>query len=158
MHRLHVLQRGNPLPFTPAHEHGGGASICRPRVFVANVDGEELDEAKRGATLGDILKMVEVDYAANGRKSLARVKHAATHLKEFFDACTKTRVITSDRISAYQAERLGQGAKPATVKYELAVLRRAFRLGGRAGKVAVRPEIQMLHVENTRKGFFEPEQ
>jgi len=38
------------------------------------------------------------------------------------------------------------------------VLRRAFRLGSRAGKVAARPEIQMLHVENTRKGFFEPEQ
>jgi integrase len=109
-------------------------------------------------TLGDILKMVEVDYAANGRKSLARVKHAATHLKEFFDACAKARVITSDRISAYQAERLEQGAKPATVNYELAVLRRAFRLGGRAGKVAARPEIQMLHVENVRKGFFEPEQ
>ncbi|MGD0291839.1 MAG: site-specific integrase [Candidatus Binataceae bacterium] len=109
-------------------------------------------------TLGEILNMVEVDYAANGRKSLARVKHAATHLKEFFDACAKARVITSDRISAYQAERLEQGAKPATVNYELAVLRRAFRLGSRAGKVAARPEIQMLHVENTRKGFFEPEQ
>ena len=56
------------------------------------------------------------------------------------------------------AKRLEQGAKPATVNYELAMLRRAFRLGGRAGKVAARPEIQMLHVENTRKGFFEPEQ
>jgi hypothetical protein len=86
-------------------------------------------------TLGEILKMVEVDYAANGRKSLARVKHAATHLKEFFDACATARVvITSDRISAYQAERLERGAKPAPVNYELAVLRRAFRLGGRAGK------------------------
>ena len=40
-------------------------------------------------TLGDILKMVEVDYAANGRKSLGRVKHAAAHLKEFFDADAK---------------------------------------------------------------------
>jgi hypothetical protein len=37
-------------------------------------------------TLIEILKIVEVDYAANGRKSLLRVKHAATHLKEFFDA------------------------------------------------------------------------
>ena len=109
-------------------------------------------------TLGDILKMVEVDYAANGRKSLARVKHAATHLKEFFDTWAKARVITSDRISAYQAQRLEQRAKPATVNYELAVLRRAFRLGGRAGKVAACPEIQMLHVENARKGFFEQEQ
>ena len=33
-----------------------------------------------------------------------------------------------------------------------------FVSGARAGKVAARPEIQMLHVENARKGFFEPEQ
>jgi hypothetical protein len=49
MHRLHVLQPGNPLPFTPAQRHGGGASVCRPRVPVANVDREELEEAMRGA-------------------------------------------------------------------------------------------------------------
>jgi integrase len=109
-------------------------------------------------TLGDILKMVEVDYAANGRRSLDRVRHAGAHLKFFFDPAAKARIVTADRITAYQAERLGQGAKSATVNYELAVLRRAFRLGSRAGKVSARPEIQMLHVENTRKGFFEPEQ
>jgi integrase len=109
-------------------------------------------------TLGDILKMVEVDYAANGRKSLDRMKQASAHLKEFFDADSKARHLTADRIPAYQATRLGQGAKPATANYELAMLRRAFRLGHRAGKVAARPEIQMLHAENVRKGFFEPEQ
>ena len=77
---------------------------------------------------------------------------------DFFDASAKVRNITADRITAYQAKRLEGGAKPSTANYELAVLRRAFRLGTRAGKVAGRPEIQMLHVENTRKGFFEPEQ
>jgi len=109
-------------------------------------------------TLGEILKMVEVDYAANSRKSLDRVKHAKAHLVDFFDESAKVRTVTADRITAYQAKRLEQGAKPSTANYELAVLRRAFRLGTRAGKVAGRPEIQMLHVENTRKGFFEPEQ
>lgn len=33
-----------------------------------------------------------------------------------------------------------------------------IRLGARAGKVAGRPETQLLHVENARKGFFEAEQ
>jgi len=136
---------------------GDATKLLKLRLGQAGI-GMPVGPQVERTTLGEILKMVEVDYAANGCKSLARVKHAATHLKEFFDACTKTRVITSDRISAYQAERLEQGAKPATVNYELAVLRRAFRLGGRAGKVAARPEFQMLHVENTRKGFFEPEQ
>jgi hypothetical protein len=49
MHRLHVLQSGNPLPFAPAQEHGGGASICSTRVPIANIYGEELDEAAGGA-------------------------------------------------------------------------------------------------------------
>jgi integrase len=110
--------------------------------------------------------MVELDYAANGRKSLGRMKQAAAHLKDFFDVDMKVRELTADRITAYQAARLKQperegeprGASPSTTNYELAVLRRAFRLGARAGKVAARPEIQMLHVENARKGFFEPEQ
>ena len=34
-------------------------------------------------TLGDILKMVEVDYAANGRRSLGPGKTRRAHLKEF---------------------------------------------------------------------------
>src|ERR1700688_3637742 len=138
-------------------KEGDATKLLKLRLGQAAI-GMPVGPQVERTTLGDILKMVEVDYAANGRKSLARVKHAATHLKEFFDPCAKARIITSDRISVYQAERLEQGAKPATVNYELAVLRRAFRLGCRAGKVAARPEIQMLHVENTRKGFFEPEQ
>src|ERR1700681_3521847 len=138
-------------------KEGDATKLLKLRLGQAAI-GMPVGPQVERTTLGEILKMVEVDYAANGRKSLARVKHATTHLKEFFDACAKARVITSDRISAYQAERLEQGAKPATVNYELAVLRRAFRLGTRAGKVAARPEIQMLHVENARKGFFEPGQ
>ena len=114
-------------------------------------------------TFGEILKMVEVDYAANGRRSLDRVKHAAAHLKDFFDADSKVRNLTADRITAYQAARLKQpeaegeprAASPSTTNYELAVLRRAFRWGPR-GQSCGRPEIQMLHVENARKGFFEP--
>src|SRR5882757_10384153 len=46
-------------------------------------------------TLEDILKMVEMDYTANGRRSLSRVKHAAAHLKLFFDAFAKARMITA---------------------------------------------------------------
>jgi len=138
-------------------KEGDATKLLKLRLGQAAI-GMPIGPQVERTTLGDILKRVEVDYAANGRKSLGRVKHAATHLKEFFDAYAKARAITSDRISAYQAERLEQGAKPATVNYELAILRRGFRLGARAGKIASRPEIQMLHVQNASKGFFEPEQ
>lgn len=116
--------------------------------------GAELDRI----TLDDLLAMVEVDYTANSRKSVERVRAAAIHLRAFFRGDRKARDVTSDRISAYQAHRLEDGSAPATVNYELAVLRRAFRLGVRAGKVGIRPEIQMLHIDNARKGFFEREQ
>jgi integrase len=116
--------------------------------------GPELDRVR----LDDLLAMVEADYRANSRKSLERVRDAAIHLRAFFRGDRKARDLTSDRISAYQAHRLEDGSAPATVNYELAVLRRAFRLAVRARKVGMRPEIQMLHVDNARKGFFEREQ
>jgi len=65
------------------------------------------------------------------------------------------RDISTDRITAYAAHRLEENAKPSTVNYEMAVLRRAFRIGAGAGRVAARPEFSMLHVNNTRTGFFE---
>src|ERR1700683_182666 len=88
-------------------------------------------------TLDDILTMVETDYEANGRRSLDRVKDAGIHLRAFFEGARKVRDITADRITAYQSARLkpepieGEPARPAaasTVNYELAVLRRCFRL------------------------------
>jgi hypothetical protein len=63
-----------------------------------------------------------------------------------------------DRFTAYQVQRKAEGAANATVNYDLAMLRRGFRLGARAGKVAARPEFTMLHAENARRGFFAPDQ
>jgi len=112
--------------------------------------GPQLDRT----TLDDLLAMVEADYKANSRKSADRVKYAAARLRTFFGGKSKARDITADRITAFAAQRLGE-AKPATVNYEMATLRRGFHLGEKAGKVARRPEIDMLHVDNARKGFFE---
>jgi integrase len=44
------------------------------------------------------------------------------------------------------------------VNYEVAVLRRGFRLARKARKVAELPEFDMLAVDNARKGFFERDQ
>jgi integrase len=112
--------------------------------------------------LSEILTLVENDYEANGRRSLWRAKDAGLHLTVFFGADLKVRDITPDRITAYQATRLkpeeGKPAKPSTVNYEMAILRRGLRLARRAGKISTVPEFQMLHVDNARKGFFEHEQ
>jgi hypothetical protein len=52
MHRLDLAERADPLPRAPAQEGAGSARISRPRVWVANVDREELDEAPGGALAG----------------------------------------------------------------------------------------------------------
>src|ERR1700719_1889096 len=84
-------------------KEGDATKLLKLRLGQAAI-GMPVGPQVERTTLGDILHMVETDYAANGRKSLARVKHAARHLKEFFDALSKARVLTSDRITAYQAE------------------------------------------------------
>ena len=114
-------------------------------------------------TLDDLIRMLLDDYRANSRRSLARAEYAALHLKAVFGADTRASEITPDRVTAYQAQRQqeshqGKPVAVATINYELAMLRRAFRLAARAGKVATRPEFEMLHTSNARKGFFEPEQ
>jgi integrase len=109
-------------------------------------------------TLDDLVAMVEADYKANSRRSLDRVQDAATHLRAFFRGERKAREISPDRVTAYQAQRLDQGAASSSVNYEVAVIRRGFHLAYRAGKVAMRPEFAMLHVDNARTGFFERDQ
>lgn len=149
-------------------------------VGIGKAVGPEIDRT----TLDDLLGMVEADYTANGRRSLSRAQFAAKNLRAFFGGTYKVRDITTDRVTAYQARRLegepcercdGSGrieSSPcgkcggagklipaaASVNYDLAILRRGFRLGARAGKVGSRPEFALLHVDNARKGFFEREQ
>jgi hypothetical protein len=102
--------------------------------------------------------MVDADYKANGRRRLARMLFASSHLRDFLEDDRKAREITSDTLTSYAAYRLEEKAKLSRVNYELAVLRRGFRLAKRAGKVASCPEAPMLHVDNVRKGFFEHDQ
>lgn len=115
--------------------------------------GSQIDRTN----LDDLTEMLLNDYRANGRKSIDRVEDAIKHLRQFFGDVRAVK-LTPDRFTAYQSHCQAEAAANATVNYELAMLRRAFRLGARAGKIAIRPEFTMLHTENARRGFFEPEQ
>jgi hypothetical protein len=48
MHRLDQAERANPLPFALAQEIRSRPSVCCSRVLVADIDGEEFEEAPRG--------------------------------------------------------------------------------------------------------------
>ena len=49
MDRLDAPEFANPLPLAPAQESARRPRIGRPRVFVADVDGEEFEEAPHGS-------------------------------------------------------------------------------------------------------------
>ncbi len=120
--------------------------------------GKPVGSEVERTTLNDLIAMVEADYKANGRRSFKRIPIAAAHLRAFFGGDSKAREITSDRITAYVAHCLAEGAAKASANIEQAFLRRGFRLAAKAGKVAARPEVSMLHLDNARAGFFERDQ
>ena len=101
--------------------------------------------------LGDILRD---DYRVNGRRSLRRAETSLTHLLDHFGSA-RAVTVTADRVATYIRERQDSRAAPATIRNELAALKRMFTLGLRAGKVAHRPHIPALQVSNARQGFFE---
>ncbi len=116
--------------------------------------GSQLDKT----TLADLIEMLLDNYKANGRASIERARYAMDHVRDFFGADCRARDVSTDRITSYQAARLEEGAKPATINVECAMLRRSFRLASKAGKVGVRPEFDMLQMNNARSGFFEADQ
>ena len=106
-------------------------------------------------TFDDLARMLLEDYAANERKSLRHARTSLTqHLQPFF-AFARALDITTDRLNGYVRMRREEHAAPATIKQELAILRRAFTLAIKAGHLAVRPAFPTITVHNTRTGFFE---
>ena len=110
------------------------------------------DEAKR-LTFEDLEAGFRRSYENNGRRSLRRAGNAWENLGEHF-AGWRARAITTSALEQYVADRLKE-AKPATVQYELAVLRRAFNLAVRAERLPTRPAFPTLRLNNRRQGFFE---
>src|SRR5438093_7043929 len=85
-------------------------------------------------TFADLAKMIRDDYAINGRKSAERLESSLKHLEDFF-ALSRVPDMTTDRITSYVRSRMeGESpAKPATVKNELAALKRSLELARKAG-------------------------
>src|SRR5580765_4006795 len=109
----------------------------------------KLTGSKR-VTFEDLAAAIAADYELNERKSLDSVHHRFKHLRRAFGK-HQAKDITDEALTAYVTQRRKQGAALATVKLELAALRRAFRLA----RVKDRPEFPSLSPKNVRKGFFE---
>jgi integrase len=76
------------------------------------------------------------------------------HLAPRFEN-VRARDIRTDALNQYITERQAEGASNASINRELAALKRAFKLGMIAGKVAKIPIFPHLAERNVRQGFLE---
>jgi len=141
---------------TRSRNRGDAVRLLRSRleeIGRGRLIGPELEKT----TFDDLAELLLTDYRINRKRSLARIEDGTQHLRRAFSGLTAL-CLTSDRIMVYIRARLEAGAANGTINRELSALRRMFRLGEQAGKVAHRPHIAMLREDNVRTGFFEPEQ
>jgi hypothetical protein len=105
------------------------------------------------------------DYRVNARKSMDKAgrmvkrvdqdgKEIDAELIAHFGDC-KAHSVGTDRVKAYTAKRIEEGAASGTINRELAALKRMFNLGIQAEKIHRKPYIPMLKENNVRTGFFE---
>jgi integrase len=137
---------------TGTHIKAEAERFLRARLSAVG-SGRVGPEAHR-STIATLEKILSDDYKANGREATIPGRRFK-RLRDFFGIDAAARGITTDRLTAYQQQRLSEGAKPATVNRELAALRRAFRLAARAGRVESAPFFPMLQERNVRTGFME---
>lgn len=107
-------------------------------------------------TFQDLQNIILDDYEVNGRKSLARLQTALSHLSEHLGHL-RALDMTTDRLTRYVRDRQEEGASNSSIQKELANLGRAFNLARRAGRLSNVPPFPTLSVNNTRQGFFDRE-
>ena len=110
------------------------------------------------AKIKDLLRLVENDYEVKERASLYIAKLKINrYLLPFFGEL-KASKFTTAHVYSYIRERQRQGAKPATINRELALVHRSFSLGHEAEPQLVTrvPKLTKLQENNTRTGFLQP--
>jgi len=139
------------------------SSGCSNRTDAMKLLRRRLEEMGRGRLIGpdaeritfdDLAQILLDDYRVNERKSTERAKCSVNRLREFFGPC-RALDISTDRAAAYVRARQQASAKPATIRNELAALKRMFTLAVAAEKLPHRPHILSIEVRNVRTGFFE---
>lgn len=122
------------------------------RKSVELADGQTAGLTTGKITLDDLERTLVNDYVNNSRTSTRHIPNNFTHLRQHLGR-VRAHQVDEERIEAYKAARLREGAAPATVNLELASLQRALNLCRR--KLARVPAFKYLATKNARAGFFE---
>ncbi len=104
-------------------------------------------------TLDDLEAKILADYEKHNRRSASTATYCLKRVKEYF-AFDHLVDITTGRIDQYQQARLHEKAARATIKREMAYLRRGFKLLMEGKQISQTPVIKLLEGENVRQGFI----
>jgi integrase len=106
-------------------------------------------------TVGNLLDALEQDYTIRGKLSAS----TKSHLKRIRTHFGTIRALTLDAatIDTYIAEQLESRA-PATINRGTQLLTQAYNLAIKRGTIGRKPYVRKLPEQNTRQGFFEPEE
>jgi integrase len=146
-------------------QHGGGAGHVADQFGGLELVGGEgdTDIAVRDdafvVAVAELFDDVVEDYRDCERNSLdGLTSRLKIHLVPFLGEI-RAADFTTQYIKRYVAQRRTEGAQNATINRELAIVRRAFRLGAKCDppKVARIPYVQLLKESNVRTGFLEYE-
>jgi integrase len=112
-------------------------------------------------TLGDLLKLLEGNYELRRNRSIDSMRYSVKHLRHYFEDAAKATKL-GGRLDGYIAARRAEGAADATLRIELALLDRAFKLAVQKRLISqrARPYIEKPAEDpsRVRKGFFTREQ
>jgi integrase len=106
------------------------------------------------ARYDDLERMLLDDWEAKGRRGIPQAVARLKHLRRAFSGW-QAAAITSDKVTGYAVRRKAEGAAPATINVEIAVLHRAFVLAKRAGRLRDVPIMDRLGGVRHRTGTVE---
>jgi integrase len=138
-----------------SHRKGVAQALLRKRLGEIGAGTFIGPDAER-TTFEDLAEGLLTNYAVNGQRSIDRARGCIGRLRQFFGDYRAVD-ITADRLDRYVLFRQEAGVSLATIQRELAILRRAFRLAVKAGKVQRSPEFPTLRINNARQGFLDGE-
>ncbi len=121
------------------------------------IEGKVVGPRVEQTTFKDLVALIEQDYAANGRKSARSMRCRVKRLRQSFGT-TRPVDITYAMLTKYVTKRQTDKAKPATIRYELGILGRAYNLAIKAGMLTTKPLLPTIRVSNARQGFVTEEE
>jgi integrase len=134
------------------------AAVKFKRLKIKEVESGQLHTKQmERQTFEDLAARLVTRYTNDGKKSLERLEDSITHLRAFFGAY-RARAIDYDAAGQYIEHRRAEGAAPATIKVEMTHLGQMFREAAKANTTAAVPVFPSVKVQNTRQGFFEPDE